>query len=109
MNRPKDPSQKVQRERSQPSFQVRKARHPDDFERTIPGKRTPHFDKQYDRVVNTDEQQKIVNEKDDNVQTSQDPPVNNVEKKNWLSENENERLEAGNDNNEVNARPKDVN
>ncbi len=45
----------------------------EDSQRTIPGKRTPEYERLNNRVVNEDEQQKAVNNSEDNAQSSESP------------------------------------
>ena len=109
MNRPKNPSENIKRERSQPSAKTREHERGDEFERSIPGKRTPEYVKQHDRTVNEDEQQKVVNVREDNAQSTPEPQRNETNESSGTAENQNDRLEAGDDNNEVNPRPRKVN
>lgn len=109
MNRSKKPSEKAERKRSKPSSKTRRRENHDEFQRTAPGRRTPGAEKERERIVNEDEQLKDVNNREDNVQSrtknlsdQENPPA-------APQENENERIEAGNDNNEVHPRPPKVN
>ena len=107
MSRPKNPTGTSERKRKRPTLRTRHREEREEFERTIPGRRTPEIEKKHDRVVNEDEQLKVVNQSEDNAQS-----------RNATSENEegpadgskeNERLEAPDDNNEVNPRAPKVN
>lgn len=111
MNRQKNPTGKTGRKRKGPSSKARKNDHNEESDRTIPGKRTPTVEKQRERMVNEDEQLKTVNNSEDNAQTpaKAETSENDKDTSDRPRENENERLEAGNDNNEVNPRPPKVN
>lgn len=111
MNRQKNPTETTGRKRKGPSSKTRKSDHKEESDRTIPGKRTPSVEKQHDRVVNEDEQLKTVNNSEDNAQTPPrvENPTSDRDTSDRPKENENERLEAANDNNEVNPRPPKVN
>jgi len=108
MNRQKNPTEKTGRTRKGPSSKTKK-RDTDESERTIPGKRTPTVEKQRERMVNEDEQLKTVNNIEDNAQTPAKAETSENDKDTSDRPQENERLEAGNDNNEVNPRPPKVN
>ncbi len=100
MNEPRNPTERSAKKREQPSSNGRKREAEQD--RTLPGRRSPGNEKERERVVNEDEQLKVVNNREDNAQATNTrpketpPPVS--------QENENERLEAGDDNSEVNPR-----
>ena len=103
MKGPRNPTERSARERDQPSPKTRKREA--DHDRTLPGRRSVGNEKERERVVNEDEQLKVVNNREDNAQSvnapDDDRPIS--------QENENERLEAGYDNSEVNPRPPKVN
>lgn len=106
MNRPKNPTDKIESRREQPSP---KKKQPDaEYERTIPGRRSPDVEKRHERIVNEDEQLKDVNNREDNAQTPSVAPQEE-DLPAATQENENERLEAGYDNSEVHPRPPKVN
>ena len=102
MSRPKNPTGTEGRKRTKPSLRTRRREEREEFERTIPGRRPPEIEKKHDRVVNEDEQLKVVNQSEDNAQSR------NVTRENEESpadgSKENERLEAPDDNNEVHPR-----
>lgn len=108
MSRPKNPTGKKERSKNQPSSHGRR-RENEEFERTIPGRRTPEYEKQQSRVLNEDEQNKVVNRREDNAQTYGESASNDVDFYDRPNENQNDRLEAGDDNSEVNPRPRKVN
>ena len=106
MNRPKNPTEK-KRKRNKPS--PTKRENHEEFQRTIPGRRTPAVEKGRERIVNEDEQLKAVNYREDNAQS---PAQNLADQENLPAspeQNESERTEAPNDNNEVHPRPPKVN
>ena len=107
MSRPKNPTGASTRQAAKPSPKTRHREEHEEFERTIPGRRTPLAEKKHDRVVNEDEQLKVVNHREDNAQT---PKVDSDKEEGRADgSNENERLEAADDNNEVNPRSPKVN
>ena len=108
MSRPKNPTGKKKGSQDQLSSHGRRHEN-EEFERTIPGRRTPEYEKQQSRVLNEDEQNKIVNRREDNAQTHGEPASNDVDSYDLPNENQNDRLEAGDDNSEVNPRPRKVN
>ncbi len=107
MNRPKNPTEKKERKRKNPSSTTRE--NHEEFQRNNPGRRAPTVEKGRERIVNEDEQLKAVNYREDNAQS----PAQNLADQEILpsspQENENERLEAANDNSEVHPRPPKVN
>ena len=107
MNRPKNPTGTKERKRTKPSLKSRRREEREEFERTIPGRSAPDIEKKHDRVVNEEEQLKVVNQSEDNAQSR------NVTQENEEGpadgSKENERLEAADDNNEVNPRSPKVN
>ncbi len=110
MRRPKTPAE---RERSQPHRNQRPSQkepseNQEDLNRKIPGRRNPEYVKRHERVVNEDEQLKDVNYKEDNAQSSSEA-TNYDRNTDAPQENENERMEAGDDYSEVNPRPRKVN
>lgn len=109
MNRTKNPSEKIRRERIHASGQPAEREREPEVQRSIPGKRNPEYVKQHDRAVNEDEQEKVVNVREDNAQSDPEPQTNEVDDSTGTSENQNDRLEAGDDNSEVNPRPRKVN
>ena len=96
MNRPKNPTGTVDRNRTKPAPKSRPRKENEELERSTPVRRNPESEKR-DRVVNEDEQLKVVNQREDNAGALPD------------GSNENERLEAADDNNEVNPRSPKVN
>ena len=74
MNRPKNPTRTEEKKRTKPSLRTRRREEREEFERTIPGRRTPETEKQHDRVVNEDEQLKVVNQREDNAQSRKPLP-----------------------------------
>ena len=107
MKRPKNPNGTAERKRTRPSSRTRHHEEHEEFERSIPASRTNETGKKHDRVVNEDEQLKVVNQSEDNAQ-SRKVSSENEERRADLSK-ENERLEAADDNNEVNPRSPKVN
>ena len=69
MSRPKNPTGASTRQTAKPSPKTRHREEHEEFERTIPGRRTPLAEKKHGRVVNEDEQLKVVNQREDNAQT----------------------------------------
>ena len=106
MNRPKNPTGIKERKRTKTSLRTRRREEQEEFERTIPGSSAPETEKQHDRAVNEDEQLKVVNQREDNAQSRKAPSEN---EENADGSKENERLEAADDNNEVNPRSPKVN
>jgi hypothetical protein len=107
MNRPKNPAGTAERRRKRPSPRTRHSEEHEEFERSIPGRRTPEIEKQRDRVVNEDEQLKVVNQREDNAQSRKETSENSEGRADGSKENE--RLEAADDNSEVNPRSPKVN
>jgi hypothetical protein len=107
MKRPNDPTEKVAKQRNHPSARTRKSEG--EAERTVPGRRSPAVEKQRERIVNEDEQLKAVNNREDNAQSSSASTPQEETRSAAAQDNENERLEAGYDNSEVNPRPPKVN
>jgi hypothetical protein len=104
MNRPKKPAEKnARKESSQPS-----RRRDDQFNRTIPDSKLPTVERQRERIVNEDEQLKTVNNREDNAQAPEPTNVRDDERASAPQKNENDRIEAGYDNSEVNPRPPKV-
>ncbi len=103
MSRPKNPSAKQSPKASRENRE--------EHERTIPGtgNRTPEYVKQNARVVNEDEQNKVVNRREDNAQAQEDSFAYADNSPDRPSENQNDRMGAGDDNSEVNPRPRKVN
>jgi hypothetical protein len=108
MSRPKNPTGNKVRSRNQPSSRAERHGN-EDFDGTVPGRRSPEYEKQHARVLNEDEQNKVVNRREDNAQTSTEASSHDVDSFDRPNENQNDRLEAGDDNNEVNPRPRKVN
>jgi hypothetical protein len=107
MRRPKNPTGTAERKRNRPTPRTRHSEEHEEFERTIPGRRAPEIEKKHDRVVNEDEQLKVVNQSEDNAQS---PKVTSENEESPVDgSKENERLEAADDNNEVNPRSPKVN
>ena len=107
MNRPKNPTAPSERKRSRPSPRTRHIEEHEEFERSIPGRRTPEIELQQDRAVNEDEQLKVVNQREDNAQSRKETSENEEGRADGSKENE--RIEAGDDNNEVHPRSPKVN
>lgn len=105
MSRPKTPVERTENKNKQPSGPSRK-RGMEGYERTIPGRRTPEPERKRDRIVNEDEQLKAVNIREDNAQSQ---PTDLENEPDVQSSPENERLEAPDDNSEVNPRLRKVN
>lgn len=105
MKEPRDPTERSAKKREQPSPKTR-TREADD--RTLPGRRSPATEKQRERIVNEDEQLKVVNNREDNAQSRGASPLEESDGR-PSQENESERQEAGYDNSEVNPRPPKVN
>jgi hypothetical protein len=105
MSRPKTPVERTENKNKQPSVPNRK-RRTEDHERTIPGRRTPEPERKRDRIVNEDEQLKAVNNREDNAQSQ---PAGLEHEPEVQSSPENIRLEAPDDNSEVNPRLRKVN
>jgi hypothetical protein len=83
-----------------------------EHDRTIPGKRNPEYEKTHARTVNEDEQLKVVNNREDNAQSSREPePVTNETNSSVAEgiQDENDRVEAGDDQSETNNRSPKVN
>lgn len=104
MKGPRNPTERSARKRDQPST---KTRTRDTEDRTLPGRRSPGNEKERERVVNEDEQLKVVNNREDNAQSADISRA--ADNRPVSHENESERLEAGDDNSEVNPRPPKVN
>jgi hypothetical protein len=109
MNRSKKPSEKTERKRSKPTSKTRQRENHDEFQRIIPARRTPVAEKERERIVNEDEQLKDVNYREDNAPSRAENVSDKENAPSAPQENENERIEAGNDNNEVHPRPPKVN
>ena len=107
MNRPKNPTGTKERKRTKTSLRTRHLEEREEFERTIPGRKTPEIEKKHDRVVNEDEQLKVVNQSEDNAQSRKVTSDNKEGPADGSKENE--RLEAADDHNEVNPRSPKVN
>lgn len=108
MSRPKNPTGNKEPNRNKPSVHGRRQEN-EDFEGTVPSRRSPEYEKQEARVLNEDEQNKVVNRREDNAQTSTEASSHDADSFDRPNENQNDRLEAGDDNNEVNPRPRKVN
>lgn len=106
MNGPRKPTKQTAGKRDQPSTKSR--REEANHERTLPGRRSPDNEKQRERIVNEDEQLKVVNNREDNAQSSSPAPDAETHSA-ATPENGNERIEAGYDNSEVHPRPPKVN
>ncbi len=104
MNGPRNPTERSARKRDRPSP---KTSTRDAEDRTLPGTRSVGNEKERKRVVNEDEQLKVVNNREDNAQSVSAPLTE--DNRSSSQENENERLEAGYDNSEVHPRPPKVN
>jgi hypothetical protein len=107
MSRPKNPTGTAERKRKRPMPKARHREENEEFERTIPGRRPPEIEKKHDRVVNEEEQLKVVNQSEDNAQSRKVTLENEESPANGSKENE--RLEAADDNNEVHPRSPKVN
>lgn len=106
MDTPRNPTERSARKRANPSPKTRT--RDTDHERTLPGRQSPANEKQRERIVNEDEQLKVVNNREDNAQ-SPSSPVDSNNQDTPSRESNNERLEAGYDNSEVDPRPPKVN
>jgi hypothetical protein len=105
MNGPRNPTERSRGRNDQPpKSRKRTAAN----ERTLPGRHSPATEKQREKIVNEDEQLKVVNNREDNAQSRGTQPQEEHERT-ASSENESERLEAAYDNSEVNPRPPKVN
>jgi hypothetical protein len=115
MSRPKETTKKETTKKS-PRSPSREQRGPNknEHDRSTPGRRNPEYEKLHSRAVNEDEQLKIVNNREDNAQSSS----NNNRKTETDATNssipegvqdENDRVEAGDDQSEVNNRSPKVN
>ena len=111
MSRPKNPTEKIARKRNRPSPRTRQREDREEYTRSIPGGRAPENERKRERVVNEDEQQKVVNVTEDNAQTRENSPAQGqaAETDHASRPHENERLEAADDNNEVHPREPKVN
>jgi hypothetical protein len=107
MSRPKNPTGIKERKRTKPSLRTRQREEREEFERTIPGRRGPEIEKKHDQVVNEEEQMKVVNQREDNAQSRKAPSEDEESRADGSKENE--RLEAADDNSEVNPRSRKVN
>lgn len=107
MSRPKRPIER-ERTKKEPSSKARSPERPEEDERTVPGRRTPEYVKQEERVVNEDEQLKATNYREDNAQTTSERSQEDSHMNQPL-ESQNERIEAGDDYSEVDPRPRKVN
>ena len=106
MKGPRNPKERSSGRKDQPSPKSRTSTAESD--RALPGRPSPATEKQRERIVNEDEQLKVVNNREDNAQSRGTQPYEeNV--RTASPENESERLEAGYDNSEVNPRPPKVN
>jgi hypothetical protein len=106
MHTPKNPTERSAKKRTHPEPKTRSQKT--DQDRTLPGRRSPANEKQRERIVNEDEQLKVVNNREDNAQSS-GPPPGGENQNTAAHESDNERLEAGYDNSEWNPRPPKVN
>ena len=88
MNRPKNPTGAKERKRTKPSSKTRRREEREEFERTIPGREAPEIEKKHDRVVNEDEQLKVVNQNEDNAQSRKVPSENEEGPADGSKENE---------------------
>jgi hypothetical protein len=102
MSRPQNPTGTSEKKRNRPGPKTRHRDEPEESERTIPGRKAPEIEKKHDRVINEDEQLKVVNQSEDNAQSRNVTSEN--EKGPADGSKENENLEAPDDNNEVNPR-----
>ena len=105
MNGPRNVTEKSAKKREKPATKGRTREAERD--RTLPGRRSPGNEKERERLVNEDEQLKVVNNREDNAQSVSAQPDESPHPAS--QENENERLEAGYDNSEVNPRQPKVN
>lgn len=106
MNGPRNPTERSAGKRDQPSPKTRKGGA--DQDRTLPGRRSTATEKQRERIVNQDEQLKVVNNREDNAQSASPAPAEENQPAS-SGETNNERIEAGYDNSEVHPRPPKVN
>lgn len=101
MRRPNNPEERSRPERKKPANESRR-----DFEteRTIPGRRNGEPERKREKIVNEDEQLKDVNQREANAQ-SVDAQDNS--QRDWPTADD-VRLEAPDDNAEVDPRPRKV-
>jgi hypothetical protein len=106
MNGPKE-SIKKSTSRAKPS-RDEQGPNRDEYDRTIPGRRNAVYEKTRARAVNEDEQRKVVNHQEDNVQSdtptsrSEEGPTNAAIPEGI--QDEKERMEAGEDQSELSNR-----
>lgn len=106
MDGPRNPTERSQGKKDKPSPKSRT--RTTERDKTLQGRHSSATEKQRERIVNEDEQLKVVNNREDNAQSRGAQP----QEENELTvspENESETLEAGYDNSEVNPRPQKVN
>jgi hypothetical protein len=102
MKRPKKPEELSRPERIQPANEGR--RRSEETSRTIPGRRNIEPERKRGKIVNEDEQLKDVNQREVNAQSNDYPESSQRE----APSGEDVRLEAPDDNSEVNPRPRKV-
>lgn len=101
MRRPNKPEEQLKPERKQPVNESRRAQNAD---RTIPGRRNVEPARKHEKIVNEDEQLKDVNQREVNAQTKD----NSESAQRDLPTADDVRLEAPDDNAEVDPRPREV-
>ncbi len=104
MSRPKTPVERTEN-KNRPSGPNGKGKT-DGYERIIPERRAPEPERKRERLVNEDEQLKAVNVREDNAQSQTAEMEHEPEAK---PSGETIRLEAPDDNSEVNPRLRKVN
>src|SRR5690606_16416032 len=96
MRRPNNPEERLRPERNQPANESRRDTEQD---REIPGRRTGEPERKREKIVNEDEQLKDVNQREVNAQSAEE----NSQRE--LPTADDVRLEAPDDNAEVDPRP----
>jgi hypothetical protein len=111
MNRPKE-SIKKSAPRSKPSRE-QQGPNRNEHDRSIPDRKNPEYEKIHSRAVNEDEQLKVVNQREDNAQSSpENSKAENDRTNSSIAEgiqDENERMEAGDDQSDSDSRSPKVN
>lgn len=101
MRRPNNPDEKLRPERKQPTNESRRDTQ---NEREIPGRRTGDPERKREKIVNEDEQLKDVNQREVNAQSTDEQENSQRE----FPTADDVRLEAPDDNAEVDPRPRKV-
>ena len=106
MNRPKE-NVKRSTSRTKPS-RDEQGPNRNEYDRTVPGRKNPAYEKTNARAVNEDEQRKVVNHQEDNAQSVTPSFMGEEGATNAAIpegiQDEKERLEAGEDQSELNNR-----